>query len=113
MTVSSEVSKVTYEANGSTTAWSFAFAVTTSTDILVFVMNPDGILNQIPASAYTVFINAPIAPNPTSAGGFVTYPLSGPPLAIGNTIVLFRDVPEEQPVSISNQSIIYPPVVEK
>ncbi len=38
------------------------------------------------------------------AGGSVTYPVSGTPIASGTTLTIYRDVASTQPTSISNQA---------
>jgi hypothetical protein len=113
MTIAGDVNKITYAANGSTTVWGFSFPVTAPTDIFVYVTNPAGTITQVPVGQYTVAVNPPIDPNPTSIGGSVTYPVSGAPLAVGNSITIVRLLFGAQPTSISNQSIVYPPVIEQ
>jgi hypothetical protein len=113
MTVSNQSNKITYNANGSTTVWTFPFPGVASSNIFVFITDPAGIATVAPPSTYSVSLNAAIQPNPTAIGGSVTYPTTGAPLAVGNTITIARLLPRVQSVSIANQSIIYPPVVEQ
>lgn len=113
MTVNNQTSKITYTANGSTTVWSFPFAVDVATSVFLFVTDSIGNITQIPTNQYTVSLNAPVDPNPTSLGGSVVYPISGPALATGNTLTIARFTPDLQLTSISNQSIVYPPIIEQ
>jgi hypothetical protein len=113
MTVNTTTSKITYQADGSTTAWTFPFPAITASSLQVFITDSTGNIVQLNPSQYTVVLNPPIAPNPTSAGGSVTFPISGPPLAIGNQLTINRVLTATQSTSLSNQSTIYPPVVEK
>lgn len=119
MTVSTITSKITYAGNGSTTVWDFPFPGVAASDIFVFITNTNGTVTLAPPSTYTITLNAPIDPNPTGIGGSVTYsvqsvlPLPPSPLPVGTSITIARVLPRVQPVSLSNQSIIYPPVVEQ
>lgn len=113
MTISTTSSNITYQANGSTTAWTFPFPAVDTKFIQVFLTSISGIITQLPSNAFTIVMNPPIDPNPTSIGGVVNYPLTGPPLPVGNQINIVRVLPVVQDTSIANQSIIYPPVVEQ
>lgn len=113
MTVSSETNQVTYQANGSTTQWSFPFAYVDASTIFVTLTDSEGTSTVISPAFYNVILNPPIGPNPTGAGGIVVYPNSGPPLPLGNAVTISRELEAIQPVSLTNQSIIYPPVIEK
>lgn len=113
MTVNNVSSKITYAANGVATAFSFFFSAVSASDIHVFVTNASGVTTEVPPSQFTAALSPPIPPNPTSASGAVTYPLAGPPLATGNFLTIARIAPLDQDTSISNQSIIYPPIIEQ
>lgn len=112
MTVSSVLNKIIYSGNGATTAWSFPFPGVTAADIQVFVTTSTGIISTIDPSLYSVALNAAIAPNPTGTGGTVNYPLTGSPLAVGNTLTILRTLPLQQTVSLANQGALYQPVIE-
>src|SRR5262245_49747512 len=113
MTVNDIYNKITYEGNGSTTAWPFSFPAGNVGAIAVFISDQLGNFSQIHPSYYTVLLNPPIGTNPTSVGGIVNYPISGPGIDINHWITILRDLPAVQATSISNQSIIYPPIVEQ
>jgi microcystin-dependent protein len=99
--------------NGSTTSFSFPFALTGSGDIQVITTDSLGHVVTQPTNTYSVTVNPVVAPNPTPVGGNVVYPLIGSPLPIGSSVTIARILTETQPVSISNQSIVYPPIVEQ
>lgn len=111
MTVSTTAVKIAYNGNGSTTTWAFSFPAGPDPDIRVQVTS--GGVTSIVTTNVQINVNAPIGPNPTSVGGTVIYPVTGSPLAVGDQIIIFRDVPVLQTTSIANQSVIYPPVIEK
>lgn len=115
MTVNSQASTVTYQGNGVTTDWTFAFSVPAdaTNSIKVFVTNEDGIVRQLTPPEYTVVLNFPQGTNPTPTGGKVIYSVGGVPIPVGWSITIDRDLPAVQGTSITNQSIIYPPVIEQ
>jgi hypothetical protein len=112
MTISTDLTKITYQANGATTLWTFNFPGGPDPDIQVYITAPDGTLSQVTTNVL-VGLNPPIDPNPTSISGAVRYPVSGAPLAVGNQITLIRAVPYLQPFSFANQGTLYPVVIEK
>lgn len=113
MTVNTASNKITYTANGSTTQWTFPFPGIDAQFIEVTIVDTFGTVINIDPDFYSVFLNAPIDPNPTGQGGYVTYPLTGPPLAAGSLLSIIRNLPAVQSTSIANQSIVYPPVIEQ
>jgi hypothetical protein len=113
MTVNNTDSVITYLANGSTTEWTFSFPAIEADFIEVFITDPQGALVQLNPSLYQVILNPKIDPNPTAQGGKVVYPIIGDPLENGNLLTIVRNLPVEQTVSLSNQSVIYPPVIEQ
>ena len=113
MTVNAASNAITYVANGSTTEWVIPFPVIESEFIRVFITDALGSQVELPPSVFTVIIDPTIGSNPTSQGGKVIYPTIGAPLVAGNNLTIVRDLPAVQSVSISNQSIIYPPIIEQ
>jgi len=113
MTINTTASRITYAGNGSTTAWTFPFPGVSPTFIQVFTTDSSGNVIQQPSNAYTVSLNPPIDPNPTSIGGIVNFPLSGPALAVGNSITIQRVLPATQSTSLENQGTLYPTVIEQ
>jgi hypothetical protein len=113
MTVSSTLSKITYVADGSTIDWNFPFSVTSASDIQLLLTSLDGEATFVDPSNFTVTLNSAVAPNPTIEGGFVEYPIGGPPLAAGSDfITILRILPDVQGTSLANQSTLYQTVIE-
>jgi hypothetical protein len=112
MTISTELTKISYQANGSTTVWNFTFPGGPNPDIHLIVTPPGGSPTEI-LSNFKVNVNPPVDPNPTSIGGSVIYPVTGSPLTVGNRVTIFRDVPLIQPTSFANQGTIYQEVIEE
>jgi hypothetical protein len=106
MTVTNTVNKLTYSANGVTTAWPFAFRIPTADDVQVIVADADGVESVVSSSAYSISgLNDP-------AGGTVTYPLSGDPLASGNTLTVRRVVAITQSTDLVTGAAFYADVHE-
>lgn len=107
MTVSSTSSRVVYNGDGSTTSWPFAFKITDSSAIVVVYTDGNGTSTTLNyGSQYTATGFG------LDAGGSVTYPLSGSPIATGTTLTIYRNVSPTQPTSISNQGAMWPSVIE-
>lgn len=106
MTVSSTSSRVVYSGNGATTSWPFAFKVPTSAELVVVYTDADGVDTTVSPSNYTATGFG------VDAGGTVTYPLSGSPIATGTHLTIYRSIAPTQPSSISNQGAFWPTVVE-
>lgn len=106
MTVSSTSSRVVYAGNGSTTVFPFAFKVALASELAVVFTDASGVDLELSPSQYgaTGFGQ--------DAGGSVTYPLSGDPIANGTRLTIYRDVPLTQPTQISNQGAMWPQVIE-
>jgi hypothetical protein len=113
MTVNTAASKISYLGDGSTTQWTFPFPAVDASFIEVSIVDSQGTITNIAPAFFSVTLDPTVDPNPTSQGGFVIYPLTGPPLATGNEITIVRNLPAVQSVSLSNQSIVYPPVIEQ
>jgi hypothetical protein len=113
MTVNNAAGKITYLGNGSTTAFTFSFSTPDAQSIKVIVVDSNGVVSLQPPGSYSVVLNPLVGANPTPAGGVVNFPLVGPPLPAGSTIVIVRVLDVIQPVSLSNQQTLYPIVIEK
>jgi len=110
MTISSATRKAgPYSGNASTTAFPFSFKVFAAADVLV--IKNDGTIETtlVLTTDYTVALNADQNANP---GGTVTYPASGSPLPVGQTITVSSSIPETQGTSITNQGGFYPKIIE-
>src|SRR5690348_9322078 len=106
MTVSSTSSRTVYQGNGSTTVFPFAFKVQQAADLVVVYTDATGTDFTLSPSQYAA------SGFGLDAGGSVTYPLSGMPIAPGTTLTIYRDVAPTQPTSISNQGAMWPQVIE-
>lgn len=106
MTVSSTSARVVYSGNGATTSWPFAFKVPTSAELVVVYTDALGVDTTISPSNYTATGFG------IDAGGTVTYPLSGSPIATGTHLTIYRSVSPTQPTSISNQGSMWPSIIE-
>jgi len=127
MSVSSTLSKVTYQGDGSSTNFSFMFAipggntVSQSAQFLqVTIVNAQGVSSTVVfgpgATQFQLTLNAPIQLNPTPVGGTVTYgsPLiGGTPLPFGSTITIQRVMPLTQLTSLQNQGVLWQTVIEQ
>ena len=107
MSLSSTTNKVIYNGNGATSAWPFSFPVLEAGHLAVIFTDGGGLETLLSASLYGVDgIGDP-------AGGSVTYPLLGSPIAAGTKLTLLRTVPYTQTTVLSNQGGYYPEVVER
>lgn len=113
MTVNNAASRITYPGNGSTTVFTFPMAVPDANSIDVFVTDATGAIRQLNPIEFSVGLNPLVGANPTVQGGSVTYNPGGTPLPLGQFITIVRDLDPIQDTSISNQSIVYPPVIEQ
>ena len=110
MTVSSASNKITFAGNGSATNFTFTFSLPASdtTNVQVYFTDALGNITLLAPSTYTVTINPPVSPNPTSVGGTVTYNPSGVPIPLGTFLTILRTLPFTQPISFVNQGALYP-----
>lgn len=114
MTVETNASSVTLAGNGATTSWPFAFLIPGAFDgdqsnVVLTVVDETvtpAVTTTILPGAYTITGVG----NP--AGGAVTYPLSGSPLAANMFITTQRVLAVVQSTEISNQGGFYPQVLE-
>lgn len=113
MTVNNTASTIAFNGNGANTTFPFAMSLPDEGDLQVFVTDDLGVTRQLATSEYTVVLNPLSGTNPTPDGGTVTYNPSTGPLPVGWVLRLVRVLPQVQDTSISNQSIIYPPVIEQ
>ena len=103
MTMSSSVSKVTLNGNGSTTSFPFGFKVWKAADLEVSITDASGVVS--------VVTDWGVALNP-SGGGTVAYPTSGPPLPTGHKITIARSMDFLQDVDLVSGTRWDPEVVE-
>ena len=112
MTVSTLTNSIVYQGNGATTTFTFPFPAVAANYLDVTYTDASGNVTLLPKNQYSVFLNAPIAPNPTEIGGYITYPLTGTPIPIGTSLTIARNLPGTQATSLANQSTLYQAVIE-
>lgn len=110
MTISSEISSVSYPGNGVQTIFNYNFLIPADStgvpEATVVVILAAGGYSFIDPSLYHV------AGVDNPSGGTVTYPLAGPALLAGDKIAILRSVPYTQLTSVPNQGF-FPRTVEQ
>lgn len=95
---------------GVQTTWPFTFKVFAETDIAVTTADSNGIETTLTyAVDYSVSLNAN---QETSPGGTVTYPISGTPLPAGSRLVIFGNLPYDQPLDLPSGGNFSPLALE-
>jgi hypothetical protein len=105
MTVETTSSKVIWAGNGATTVFSYSFEIDAASDIVLTYTDAAGNVTTVGSAAWSVTGIG------TTAGGTLTYPLSGSPIAVGTTLTLQRIVPLTQPTDLTDQGGLWPTVV--
>lgn len=100
-----------YDGNDSATSFSFAFKVFADTDVLVTVADSDGVETELVLDTdYSVTLNGD---QDVSPGGSITYPLSGDPLATGETLVIVGNIDYDQQAELPNGGNFNATVIEQ
>lgn len=83
--------------NGVTTVFSYNFIIPNASQAVIIYTDADGVSTTLNPSQYTITgLN-------NSAGGTVTYPTAGSPIANGTTLTISRVVPYVQTTAIASQ----------
>lgn len=99
-----------FAGNGSTTAFPFTFKVFTTADIEVVLADVDGLETVLVLdSDYSVTLNPDQDATP---GGSVTYPISGTPLAVGETLAVVGALDNSQTLDLPGGGAFSPTSVE-
>jgi len=98
-----------FYGNGVTTQFPFTFKVFSADDLEVTYANAAGVASVI-TSGFTVTLNADQDANP---GGYITYPLSGSPMASPASLVAIGATAYSQPAAFSNVGRFLPEVHER
>jgi len=107
MTVSSENQKVSYDGNDVTTVFPYNFKIYDEDHLTVIHTDSDGVETTLVLNTdYTV------SGVGEEAGGNVTYPISGSPLAIGEKLTVLRELDLLQETDFHNQGGFYPDTAE-
>jgi len=112
MTISTTTSKVIWQGNGATTAFSYSFAMPIASEAVLTYTDTFGNQTVLNAAQYSITGVGTSTTGGGTQGGTVTYPLTGSPIAAGTTLTLQRVIPYTQPTSLANQSGFWPSVVE-
>lgn len=99
--------KVTHAGNGSAAVFPYDFPILSDAHLSVITTDAAGVETTLSPSLYAATGIGGLM------GGSVTYPLAGPPLAVGTTLTIVRTVPYTQTTVLSNQGGYYPEVVER
>lgn len=106
MTISNTANSVTYTGNGVTTVFDFDFNIPEAGDAVVTIYDStDESSTELDPSLYT------ITGLGSDAGGSVTYPLVGSPIAATKTITIRRLLALVQETDLANQAGFYPEAV--
>ncbi len=113
MTISTSIAQQTFLGNAATAVWSYVFVCDSPSTFQVLLNNADGTQTLLNPTQYTLFRNPPATDSLHNVGGTVTYPTSGPPIPVGVSITVSREVPITQAESISGQGPFSPQVTER
>ena len=83
-----------YNCNSATTQFPYAFQITTSTDMTVYLTDSSGNVTQLSTSVFSV----------DTTNLWVNYPLIGSPCATGSTITLRPSTPQTQTTTYGNRT---------
>ena len=107
MTVSTTNNKNVYNGNDVSTIFAYVFKIFNNTELTVIKTFTDGTESVLVLDA-----DYSVSGAGSDAGGTITYPISGDPLATGEIIVIKRVLPETQTTDLRNQGAWNPEVVE-
>lgn len=96
-TVGTTTNMTVGQGNGVTTTFSYNFIIPSASTAIITYTTPAGVATTLAPNQYT------ITGIGNTAGGTVTYPLMGSPIASGATLTIERLVPYTQTTSIANQ----------
>lgn len=107
MTVPTSDNREQYLGNDSATEFDYAFKIFNADDLVVILTgSDDSETTLVRGSDYSV------GGVGEEAGGSVTYPLSGDPLATGEKLTILREIPLVQETDLRNQGAYYPETIE-
>lgn len=106
MALSNSANKVIHAGSGVATSFAYTFPILEDTHLQVIYTDVGGNAITLASTLYSVTGIG------TTGGGAVTYPLTGSPLAAGETLTIMRVVPLTQLTVFSNQGGYYPEIVE-
>lgn len=107
MSFSSLISKKQYDGNDSTTVFSFPYLFQANADLTVIVTDVDG-----DDTLLVLDTDYSVADAGNPAGGAVTYPIAGDPLATGEVITIVREMDINQETDLSNHGAFFLSAIE-
>lgn len=107
MTVETQATKTVYVGNGASTVWTYGFLIPMALELRVSLVN-----NSSGNASIINPVNYAVTGIGVTAGGSVTYPLSGSPVGTGFSLVLERVMPYTQEITFANQGAAYPADIE-
>lgn len=113
MTISTTASAIIVSGTGLQSTFQFPFVADSAADITVTSISSNGIQSILSPSQYTLLINPPNPNQLWGNGGSITYPLVGPPISAGISLLIQRTVPLTQEISVQNQGNYYAQVTEQ
>lgn len=106
MTINTQTNVVVAQGNGATNPFSYNFLIPLAADAEVIYTDATGASTTLNPAQYTITgIGNP-------AGGTVTYPIVGSPIANGTSLTIARILPLVQATTLSNQGNQYPAATE-
>lgn len=106
MSLTTLINKVIFQGNAAATVFPYSFIIPLVNEVVATFTDSAGTQTVLASSQYTITgIN-------NANGGTITYPLTGSPMAVGESLTLQRIVPYTQPTVLTNQGGYYPGVVE-
>lgn len=102
MSFDTTINKVQYDGNDATTVFSFPYLFQANGDLAVIHTNSDGVDTTL-----VLDTNYSVSGAENPNGGSVTYPISGPPLATGETLTIIREMDITQETDLSNHGAFF------
>lgn len=112
LTISTTQSALILEGNGVTQTFTINFTPDTAQNIAV-IYTASGVATTLSPSQYSISIPSPATGQLWPTLFFLTYPLSGSPIASGTTLTVQRILPLQQNTALGDQGNFYPEVVEE
>jgi hypothetical protein len=108
MTITNQNSSVTLTGNAVTTVWPYSFIIPDAASARVGLFDiATSVLTELSNTVYS------ITGLGASAGGEVTYPLTGSPIAATKRLVIWRALALTQDTNLTNQTPYYPETLEE
>lgn len=106
-TISSQATRIQYTGNDVATSFPFPYKFLQTSDLTVVFTNTSGSDSTLVEDTDYTVTGAGV-----ESGGTVTYPVSGDPLATGEYITIYRQVPYTQEADLSNQGAYFLETIE-